>query len=251
MNFGLYGRRAIITGGSKGIGRAIALGLAAQGCHVAICARGQAALDETRQALEAHDVIAHAQACDVGDPEALEGFLHQARDAIGGADILVNNVSALAPGDDLDAWDANIRLDLMASVRATRIVVPWMTQAGGGNILFISSISGLEAGGKAPYSAVKAALISYSKSLAVTLAGHRIRVNTIAPGSIKFPGGVWDRVEKHDPKRYTSTLARIPAGRFGRAEEVANVAVFLASDAASWVTGACVPVDGGQHKGNL
>ncbi len=251
MNLGLNGKRAIITGGSKGIGRAIALSLADHGCHVAICARGQSALDEARQALEERKIQVHAQICDVGDADALSAFLHQAREALGGVDILVNNVSALAGGDDLPHWEANIGLDLMASVRASRIVVPWMQAAGGGNIQFISSISGLEAGGRAPYSAVKAAQISYSKSLAVSLAGDNIRVNTIAPGSIKFPGGVWDRVEKHDPKRYASTLARIPSGRFGRPEEVANVSLFLASDAASWVTGACIPVDGGQHKGNL
>ncbi len=251
MNFGLKGKRAIITGGSKGIGRAIALELAAQGCHVALCARGEAALQETREAAESQGVRGFAQPCDVGDAQALESFLHAARDALGGVDILVNNVSALGGGDDLPHWDANIRLDLMASVRATRTVVPWMQESGGGSVLFISSISGLEAGGKAPYSAVKAALISYSKTLAIELAPDHIRVNTIAPGSIKFPGGVWDRVERNDPERYTRTLAKIPSGRFGRADEVANVAVFLASDAASWVTGACVPVDGGQHKGNL
>ncbi len=251
MKFGLEGKHAIITGGTKGIGRAIALGLADQGCHVAVCARGEQALEETRQALKERGVTAFAQACDVGDAQALERFLNHARDTIGGADILVNNVSALGGGDDLKHWEANIRLDLMASVQATRIVVPWMQQSGGGNILFISSISGLEAGGKAPYSAVKAALISYGKTLAVELAADGIRVNTIAPGSIKFPGGIWDRVEQHDPDRYSRTLGKIPSGRFGRAEEVANVAVFLASDAASWVTGACVPVDGGQHKGNL
>ncbi len=251
MDLNLTGKCAVITGGSKGIGRAIALRLAAEGAHVAICARSEGPLRETAAELEGFGVGVYAAPCDVGDPAALDDFLEQAKDKLGGIDILVNNVSALAPGDDLDAWDSNLNLDLMASVRASRTVIPWMKEAGGGSILFISSISGLEAGGLAPYSAVKAALISYSKTLAVSLADQGIRANTIAPGSIEFEGGVWDRVRRHNPERYEATLSKIPAGRMGRPEEIADVAAFLVSARASWVTGACVPVDGGQHKGNL
>jgi 3-oxoacyl-[acyl-carrier protein] reductase len=251
MELGLAGKRAVITGGSKGIGRAIALGLAAEGVNVSICARSEAPLRETADELASHSVGVHAQACDVGDGAALDAYLDAARAQLGGIDILVNNVSALGAGDDLAAWDANVRLDLMASVRATERVVPWMKEGGGGGVIFISSISGIEVGTTAPYAAVKAALISYSKSLAVRLAAASIRVNTIAPGSIEFPGGVWDRVRQHNPERYRSTLARIPGGRMGRPEEVADVALFLLSERASWVTGACVSVDGAQHKSNL
>lgn len=250
MKLGLAGKKAIITGGSKGIGRAIALGLAEEGAHIAICARGAEALNQVQEEAAAYGVTVFAQPCDVGDPEALDAFLNEARAQLGGVDILVNNVSALGAGNDLPAWDANIRLDLLSSVRATQTVVPWMVESGTGSLLHVSSISGLKGGGLAPYAAVKAALISYSKTLALTLASKGIRSNAIAPGSIKFPGGVWDRVEKNAPDRYAKTLASIPSGRYGTPEEVANLAVFLVSDAASWVTGACVPVDGGQYDGN-
>lgn len=252
MDLGLKGKRAVITGGSKGIGRAIALGLAAEGVDVAICARGKEALQATEQEITGLGVNAYAATCDVGQATPLDEFLEEARTRLGGIDILVNNVSALGGGgNELEAWDHNIRLDLMASVRASTRVIPWMREAGGGNIIFISSIAALKAGGSAPYSAVKAALISYSKSLAISLAKDGIRVNTIAPGSVEFPGGVWDKARKHNPERYQSTLDAIPWGRMGRPEEVGDVAVFLSSDRASWVTGACLSVDGGQHKGNL
>lgn len=251
MDLKLKGRRAVITGGSRGIGRAIALGLAEAGVDVAICARSEEPLQATAAELRQCGGQVFAKACDVGDAEALSGFLDSARQALGGVDVLINNVSALGVGDDLAAWQANIDLDLLASVRATQQVVPWMEAAGGGCILFISSISGIEPSGTAPYAAMKAALISYSKSLALSLASKRIRVNTIAPGSIEFEGGVWERVRKNNPQRYQETVARIPGGRMGRPEEVADVAVFLCSERASWVTGACISVDGGQHRSNL
>lgn len=248
MDLGLKGKRAVVTGGSKGIGRAIALALAGEGVDVAICARSEGPLRETESELRRHGVTAYAEACDVGDEAALSGFLDHARERLGGVDILVNNVSALGGGkDDLAAWEANVNLDLMASVRATRQVVPWMAGAGGGNIVFISSISGIEPK-LAPYSSIKAALIAYSKSLAINLASKRIRVNAIAPGSIEFEGGVWDQARKHNPDRYEATLARIPWGRMGRPEEIGDVVAFLVSERASWVTGACVPIDGAQHK---
>lgn len=251
MDLGLSGKCAVVTGGSKGIGRAIALGLAAEGAHVAICARSEEALRATEAELRARGGKVFAQACDVGNGDALDGFLDRARERLGGLDILVNNVSALGVGEDLAAWQTNIDLDLMASVRATQRIVPWMEEAGGGSILFMSSISGIEPSGTAPYAAMKAALISYSKSLAISLAPKKIRVNAIAPGSIEFEGGVWERVRASNPQRYQDTIARIPWGRMGTAEEVADVAVFLASERARWVTGACIAVDGAQHRSNL
>jgi 3-oxoacyl-[acyl-carrier protein] reductase len=250
MDLKLAGKRAVVTGGSKGIGRAIALALADEGVDVAICARGEDALRETEAEIRRRGAKAYAEPCDVGDGNALDVFLERAREQLGGVDILVNNVSALGSGSGLEAWEANIRLDLMASVRATRKVVPWMSEAGHGNIILISSISGIEPGGNQSYAAVKAALISYSKSLAISLAPKGIRVNAIAPGSIEFEGGVWGRAKQHNPERYNATLARIPWGRMGRPEEVADVVTFLVSERASWVTGACVPVDGAQHKSN-
>lgn len=251
MDLKLAGKRAVITGGSRGIGRAIALGLADAGVSVALCARSEGPLRQTEAELRQQGGKVYAAACDVGDGDALSGFLEQARQELGGVDILINNVSALGVGEDLAAWQANIDLDLLASVRATQQVIPWMEEAGGGCILFMSSISGIEPSGTAAYAAMKAALISYSKSLAISLAPKRIRVNAIAPGSIEFEGGVWERVRKNNPQRYQDTVARIPWGRMGRPEEVADVAVFLCSERASWVTGACIVVDGAQHRSNL
>ncbi|TKV69398.1 SDR family oxidoreductase [Marinobacter panjinensis] len=181
----------------------------------------------------------------------MDALLDNVKATLGSVDILVCNVSALGAGNDLKAWDANITLDLLSTVRAVAKVLPWMKEAGSGNIIILSSIPGIEVGTTQPYAATKAALISYAKSLAVDHGPDGIRANSIAPGSIKFPGGTWDKAEKAGSDRYHNTLKKIPWGRFGRPEEVANVAVFLASDAASWVTGACIPVDGAQHRSNM
>jgi len=252
MDLQLKGKNAVVTGGSKGIGRAIALALAAEGVNVAICARSSGPLEETAGEIEAFGVTAYQQSCDVGEKASLSAFLDNARAHLGSVDILVSNVSALGVGDDLEAWNTNVSLDLMASVQAVLKVVPWMKEAGGGNIILMSSISGIEVGTSQPYAATKAALISYAKSLAVDLGPSGIRVNSIAPGSIEFPGGIWDKAKTGNPQRYQGALSRIPWGRFGRPEEVASVEVFLASErVASWVTGACVPVDGAQHRSNL
>lgn len=252
MELGLTGKNAVVTGASKGIGRSIALALASEGANVAICARGEGPLAQTREEIAAQGVTAYAQACDLSEGPALAAFLNNARDRLGSIDSLICNVSALGVGEDLEAWQKNISLDLMATVRAVDQVVPWMQAAGSGNIILLSSIAGIEVSSTTPYAATKAALISYGKSLAVKLASSGIRVNSIAPGSINFPGGVWDRARTENPQRYRQTLERIPWGRFGKPEEVAQVALFLASDrAASWVTGACIPVDGGQHRSNL
>lgn len=251
MDLGLEGRRAVVTGGSRGIGRAIAMGLAAEGAHVAICARSEDPLRETEAALRGRGVTAHAEVCDVANPEALAGFLRRSREALGGIDVLVHNASALAFGPDLASWEASLQVDLMAAVRACDQVLPWMGEAGGGSILFVSSISGIEASPMPDhaYTSVKAALIAYAKKLAVLQAPRGVRVNALAPGSIEFPGGVWARVREHRPELYSAVRASIPAGRLGTPEEIADVAVFLVSPRANWVTGACLAVDGGQHRG--
>jgi 3-oxoacyl-[acyl-carrier protein] reductase len=252
VDLGLRGRAAAVTGASKGIGRAIALRLAEEGAGVAICARGKPALRETEAELRKRSVPVYAAACDVGNPEALERFLEAAHADLGGLDILVNNPSAMAFGDDEAAWQSFLNVDLMAAVRASRRVVPWMAAAGGGAIVHISSIAALEATGfPAAYAAAKAALISHAKSLAVALAPQKIRVNTVTPGSIEFPGGFWAQARQENPDFYNTFVRTIPWGRMGTPEEVANVVTFLVSERASWVTGACIVVDGGQHKGNL
>jgi len=241
-----------VTGASRGIGRAIALRLAEEGAGVAICARDETALREAETELRARSVPVYAAVCDVGKPEALDGFLDAARASLGRMDILVNNPSGFVFADDPAAWQATLNVDLMAAVRACWKVVPWMSDAGGGAIVHISSIAGLEATGFPPaYGAAKAALVSHAKSLAVALAQQKIRVNAVAPGSIEFAGGVWAQAKQENPEFYNAILKTIPWGRMGTAEEVADVVAFLASERASWVTGACIVVDGGQHKGNL
>jgi 3-oxoacyl-[acyl-carrier protein] reductase len=252
MDLGLRGKSAVITGASRGIGRAIALRLADEGAGVAICARGEPALRETEAELRTRSVPVYAAVCDVGKAEALDAFLDAARAELGGVDILVNNPSGFTFTDDEGAWRSTLNVDLMAAVRASWKVTPWMSGAGGGVIIHISSIAGLEAMGFPPaYCAAKAALFSHAKSLAVALAPQRIRVNTVAPGSIEFAGGLWEQAKQNNPDLYGAVLKTIPSGRMGTAEEVADVVAFLASERASWVTGVCIAVDGAQHKGNL
>jgi 3-oxoacyl-[acyl-carrier protein] reductase len=252
MDLGLRDKSAVVTGASKGIGRAIALRLAEEGAAVAICARGEPALREAEKELRTRSVPVYAAVCDVGNPKALDSFLDAAHATLGRLDILVNNPSGILMADDEGAWQGAWSVDLMASVRASWKVTPWMGAAGGGAIVHISSIAGLEATTFPPaYGAAKAALISHASSLALTLAPQKIRVNSVTPGSIEFPGGLWEQAKEGNPDFYNATLKTIPWGRMGTPEEVADVVAFLVSERASWITGACVVVDGGQHKGNL
>jgi len=252
MDLGLRGKAAVVTGASRGIGRSIALRLAEEGAGVAICARGESALREAEAELRARSVPVYAAVCDVANPKALDGFLDAARANLGRVDILVNNPSGFVFADDEAAWESTLKVDLLAAVRASQKVAPWMGSTGGGAIVHISSIAGLEAGGfPASYGAAKAALLSHAKSLAVALAPQKIRVNTVAPGSIEFAGGLWEQMKHNNPDLYGAVLKGIPWGRMGTPEEVADVVAFLVSKRASWVTGVCVVVDGAQHKGNL
>ncbi|RRO24345.1 SDR family NAD(P)-dependent oxidoreductase [Flavobacteriaceae bacterium 14752] len=251
MDLQLKGKNAIVTGGSKGIGRSIALNLAEEGTNVAICARGEDALKKTEKELLDKGVKVVALPCDVGNPEQLDDFLDQVKDQFGAVDILVNNVSALSLGDDYSDWETSINVDLLGSVKGTRKVIPWMIENGSGNILFISSGSGLEAGSPPAYAAVKAAIISYSKTMAIQLAPKNIRVNTLAPGSVEFPGGLWEQTKTENPPFYDMILNMIPSGRLGTPDEIGKVATFIVSPCASWVVGTCLAVDGGQHKANL
>jgi 3-oxoacyl-[acyl-carrier protein] reductase len=252
MELGLRGRSAVVTGASRGIGRAIALRLAEEGAGVAICARGEPALRAVETESLSRSVPVYAALCDVSDPEALDGFLDAAHAELGPLRILVNNPSGISFEDDEAAWQSSLNVDLMAAVRASWKVAPWMADAGGGAIIHISSIAGLEALGFPPaYCAAKAALVSHSKSLAVALAPQRIRVNAVPPGSIEFAGGLWEQAKHNNPDFYNAVLRTIPWGRMGTPEEVADVVAFLASERASWVTGVCLTVDGAQRKANL
>lgn len=247
MQFDFKGKRAVICGGSRGIGRAIAEVLAKDGAAVAICARGADGLKAAAGELSRHGGRVHAGTCDLADGVAVTRYVGEAATALGGIDILINNASGFGHKDDETGWAAGINIDIMATVRASHAAIPHIEAAGGGAIVNISSISGFAASVRsAPYAAVKAAINNYTMSQALTLAPKKIRVNAIAPGSIEFPGGVWDQRKTSDPKLYQGTLRSIPWGRFGTAEEIASVAAFLASDLASWVTGQTIIVDGGQ-----
>ena len=247
MQLSLKGKRAVVAGGSRGIGRSIALAFAQAGAAVSICARGRPALDKTAAEITALGVKAHAGECDLADKAAIATYIAAAADSLGGIDILVNNASGFGASDDEEGWAKSLDIDVMATVRASHAATPFIEKAGGGAILNISSISGYRASTRtAPYAAVKAAVINYTMSQAILLAPKKIRVNAIAPGSIEFPGGMWDKRKTSDPQLYNAILRAIPWGRLGRPEEVANAALFLCSDAASWVTGQTLTVDGGQ-----
>lgn len=249
MDLGLSGKNVVVTGASRGIGRATALAFAQEGANVAICARGLEALKKTGKELEAHGGAVFAESCDVSDGDALAGYLDEANKALGGIDVLVNNPSGFGLTDDEAGWEAGWNVDMMASVRATWQVTPWMEARGGGAIVHISSISGLESGSPPAYTAVKAAMIAHAKTTAAQLAPKNIRVNCIAPGSIFVEGGFWDQVKTANREMFDATLANIPFGRMGTPEEVAAAVVFIASPKASWISGSLLLVDGVQHKG--
>jgi len=256
MDLGLSGKVAIVTGSSRGLGLASARALVAAGCSVCISGRGEEALSEAALALAAA-AVAPAEVLAVRTDLATEAGIREVVDAtlarFGGVDALVNNV-ALARGSDIvnttDAdWQEAFDQTLFPAIRATRLVVPSMRRRGGGAVVIISSIFGREAGGRMTYNAVKAAEISLGKSLAQQLARDNIRVNSVSPGSISFPGGSWFKRQQADPEGIAEFIrAELPFGRFGRAEEVGEVVAFLASARASWVSGTSVVVDGCQSR---
>ncbi|MFQ5879330.1 MAG: SDR family NAD(P)-dependent oxidoreductase [Dehalococcoidia bacterium] len=253
MDLGLRDKAAIVTGSSRGIGRAIALGLAEEGCHLALCARGQERLQETAREVEAKGVRALPVVADMTAAADVERVVNQTVQTFGRIDVLVNNVGGTARDESDASWQAAFEANLLAAARAIRLVVPHMQRQGGGAIVNIASIWGRESGGFSQvYNAMKAAMIAQAKLLALQLAPLGIRVNSVAPGSISFPDGSWWRRQQEDPEGMAQFVRdNIAMGRFGQAQEVADVVVFLASERASWVTGACINVDGGQSRSNV
>ena len=251
MDLRLKGKAAIVTGASRGIGLSIALGLADEGCNLVICSRGEEALQKAAQAIRDKGVEVAAIAADVTQESDAKQIVDQAMASFQHIDVLVNNVGMsnwkpFVEHND-DDWRNIIDTNLFAAIRMCRRVVPVMEDQGNGSIIMISSIWGRELGGPSSYNTTKAAEIGLAKNLAKELAPNGIRVNTVAPGSVLFPGGGWDQRQKADPKGMADFVKQnMPIGRFGRPEEIANVVVFLSSERASFLTGACINVDGCQ-----
>jgi 3-oxoacyl-[acyl-carrier protein] reductase len=250
MDLGLKGLRAVVTGGSKGIGRRAAEIFAEEGASVALCARNADEVKATVAALKSRGVDAFGAAVDVADKAALEGFIADSAAALGGVDILVANVSALAVQDNEEAWQKAFDIDMMHSVRAVNAALPHLEKSGHPAIVFVSSVSGREVDFTGPaYGAFKAALVHYAQRLAHQLAPKMIRVNAVSPGNTYFEGGVWHNIEKNLPDLFSQALALNPTGRMATPEEIGRGIVFLASPASSFTTGTNLVIDGALTRG--
>lgn len=245
MDLGLRGKRAVVTGGSKGIGRAVAEGFAAEGAHVSICARNADEVTAAIASLKAKGVKAFGRAIDVAEGPALTAWITATAGELGGIDALVCNVSALAVGDSADTWERSFRTDMMHTVNAVAAAVPFLEKSTAASIVLISSVSGFEVDFAAgSYGAMKAALIHYAKGLSRQLVAKGIRVNCVSPGNTYFDGGIWQTIEKNMPDLFQSTLKVNPTGKFGTPAEVANGVVFMSSPMASRISGTNLVIDG-------
>ena len=250
MDLGLQGLRALVTGGTRGIGQAIVDALAAEGAAVGFCARTASDVTDTVDSLTRRGRVAVGFAVDVADEPGMRRWVTDSAAELGGVDIVVANVSALAIPDEPESWRASFDVDMMGTVALVNAAMPYLERSDTASILTIGSVSGREIDFAAgPYGVFKAAIIHYTQGLAYQLAPKGIRANSLSPGNTYFPGGVWENIEEHNPELFAQAMALNPTGRMARPEEIARAAVFLASPAASFMTGANLLVDGGLTRG--
>lgn len=248
MDLGLKGKNAVVLGGTRGIGRAIADTLAKEGANVAVCARNAEQVSETVAALKSLGVKATGAPVDITDGAGLKAWIAAAAGELGGLDILISNAGAMAQGHDPASWEQNFKLDVLGAVNAFDAAQPWLKSGaekhGDAAFVIIASVSAAVADQASSYGPIKASLIHMAKGLARQNAKHKVRVNVVSPGMVYFEGGVWHMVETSMPDFFKAQVARNPTGRCATPQEVANAAVFLASPVSSYTTGVNLLVDG-------
>lgn len=249
MDLGLRGRKAIVTGGTKGIGRAIVELLATEGCDIGLCSRAEDEVEATTRELRAKGVSAYGEGINVRDGDAYKTWLGKVVDQLGGCDIFVPNVSAGGGFDSEKNWVRNFEIDVMHTVRGAETLLPALEKSGAGSIVIISSTNAVETfAAPMAYNAMKAALLTYGKQLAQHVGKKGVRVNSVSPGPIYFEGGAWEMIKGTQPKFYDWAVRQIPCGRMGTPEEIARVVAFIASPAATLITGANIVADNGFTK---